>query len=256
MGRNVSVAVRELCLNLPDVTEKESHGMATFQARGKTFAYYTINHHGDGHVALWLEANPGSQALYTEMEPEHYFVPPFVGTKGWLGVELNRGISWKGVTQRVVEAYEKTVPASLSKGITELTKVAPPSENLTPQEIDPLLAARPKKFIQKLSKLCLALPETSTARQFGNPVFKAGKKTFVCIHRYEQRLCIQVWVGIEQQSFLTDDPRYRIPAYVGHNGWIDLDVEGGEDWSEIGNLIDNSYRHFALKRMLTQMDLA
>ena len=53
---------------------------------------------------------------------------------------------------------------------------------------------------------------------------------------------------------LTYDDRYRIPAYTGHNGWIDLDVEDGVDWDEVAPLLSGSYRHFALKRMLKALD--
>ena len=61
---------------------------------------------------------------------------------------------------------------------------------------------------------------------------------------------LEIWVGVELQATLTDDPRFEIPAYTGHNGWILLDVEDHIDWSEAEDLILGSYRHFALKRML------
>jgi predicted DNA-binding protein (MmcQ/YjbR family) len=60
--------------------------------------------------------------------------------------------------------------------------------------------------------------------------------------------------GAEQQRFLVADKRYRIPPYVGHNGWIDLDIEAMLNRNEVEGLIENSYRHFALKRMLKQLD--
>ena len=67
------------------------------------------------------------------------------------------------------------------------------------------------------------------------------------------RLSISVWVGIDAQGMLTFDERYAIPAYTGHNGWILLDVEDTVDWEEVGELVDTSYRHFALKRMLNAL---
>lgn len=254
MARNVSDAVREVCLSFPEAEEVQMHSMPNFKVRGKTFATYTVNHHGDGHVALWLQAQPGSQALYTEIEPEHYFVPQYVGPKGWLGVELNRGLSWGAIANRVREAYEKVAPTELLQVIGNTVKIKTPVANLTPEEVDPLLSPHSQKVLKKLAEICSALPETSEAKQFGNPVWKAGKKTFVCTHRYHDRLSLQVWVGIEQQSFLTLDERYKIPNYVGSRGWIDLDVEEETNWQEIGNLLLNSYRHFALKRMLKLLD--
>ena len=67
-------------------------------------------------------------------------------------------------------------------------------------------------------------------------------------------MCLQFWVGTDQQPLLTQDPRYRVPAYIGNNGWIELDVEDQADWEEIEDLLLGSYRHFALKRMLKALD--
>jgi hypothetical protein len=58
--------------------------------RGKTFAAYVVNHHGDGRIALWLNAPSGAQELYVKQEPKHFFVPPYVGPRGWLGVNLDK----------------------------------------------------------------------------------------------------------------------------------------------------------------------
>ena len=65
MTRNTSDAVRELCLAFPETEEKQSHGMSNFRVCGKTFVTYAINVHGDGRVALWLEAPPGSPGITT-----------------------------------------------------------------------------------------------------------------------------------------------------------------------------------------------
>jgi predicted DNA-binding protein (MmcQ/YjbR family) len=250
MARDISQALRELMACFPETEEVLSHGSPSFKVRGKTFATYTINHHGDGRVALNLDSPPGSQQLYTEMEPEYYFVPPYTGPKGWLGVELNTGISWKTVAARVREAYEKAAPKSLIEQIHEPLQAAPPDRPFRPEEIDPFLGKRAEAVLGRLGDLCDRLPETSRGRQFGNPVWKAGKKTFVSTGYYDGRMSLSFWVGPERQLALSDAPRYHIPAYIGHNGWITLDVEDHADWEEIEDLLLGSYRHFALKRML------
>lgn len=90
--RTVSEVVRDIMASLPETEEFVSHGSPTFRVRGKIFATYTINHHGDGRVALNLIAPPGAQAAFTKMQPKAYFVPPYIGPKGWLGVELDKGL--------------------------------------------------------------------------------------------------------------------------------------------------------------------
>jgi predicted DNA-binding protein (MmcQ/YjbR family) len=242
--------VREIMGSFPETEEVLSHGSPSFRVRGKTFATYTINHHGDGRVALNLDAPPGAQQLYTEMEPEFYFVPPYVGPRGWLGVELNTGISWKTVAVRVREAYEKAAPASLADRIGETIEISPPDRSFRPEEIDPFLGERAQSILRKLGALCERLPETSRSSQFGNPVWKAGKKTFVSTAHHSGRMNLSFRVSPERQLALSEAPRYRIPAYTGHNGWINLDVEEHADWEEIEGLTLESYRHFALKRML------
>jgi predicted DNA-binding protein (MmcQ/YjbR family) len=252
--RSIPTAVRELCLHFPQTEEVSSHGSPDFRVDGKSFARFCINHHGDGRVALWLHSPPGIQRLYTELNPEAYFVPPYVGPRGWLGVELNKGLDWTEIASRVREACENAAPGSLASGMDETIRIEPPDEQMRPEEINPMLGGRPAELLAQLAERCRRLPETSEGEQFGNPVWKAGKKTFVCAHRYTDRLQLQFWVGVEQQSMLTSDKRYSIPKYMGHNGWIDLDVEKQLYWAEIDSLLETSYRHFALKRMLTVLD--
>lgn len=80
--------VRELCMALPEVTEKLSHGEPTFFVRKKCFAMCANNHHGDGHIAVWIPVPAGMQATLIESAPAIYFKPPYVGTRGWVGIEL------------------------------------------------------------------------------------------------------------------------------------------------------------------------
>jgi predicted DNA-binding protein (MmcQ/YjbR family) len=255
MSRDINAAVREVCLWLPEAEEYVSHGSPNFRIRkGKTFATYVVNHHGDGRIALWLNAPPGAQAHYTQSEPKHFFVPPYVGPSGWLGVNLDKGISWKRVAALVREAYEKIAPAALSAKIGRTIEIAPPKKTLRPEEIDPMQAPRARRVLESLRRICLALPETSEAKQFGSPVWRAGKKVFAQAYCYDGVLRLAFWVGVDRQGLLTADERYQIPPYMGHNGWIALDVSRQCDWEEVRALAQDSYRHFALKRMLARLN--
>jgi hypothetical protein len=250
MARDIYRAVRDACLWLPEAEEFVSHGSPNFRVRGKTFATYAVNHHGDGRVALWLNAMPGSQELHVKAEPKHFFVPPYVGPRGWLGVILDRGIDWQRIAGLVREGYDKVAPADLRARTGKTPKFKPPAKALSASQIDPFKSVRAKAVLAKLRKLCLKYPESSEGSQFGHPTWLAGKKTFT-IARYDgPRLTLCFWVGVDQQGLLSADPRYRIPPYFGHNGWIALDVTDHSDWKEIQGLALHSYRHFALKRML------
>ena len=106
--------VRQICLGLPEVEEKLSHGTPTWFVRGKkTFATYWDDHHGDGRLCIWCAAPPGMQEALVAGEPEFYFRPPYVGHRGWLGVHLNRGLDWNEIAGAIEDAYCEVAPASL-----------------------------------------------------------------------------------------------------------------------------------------------
>jgi hypothetical protein len=87
--------LREICLALPEASERPSHGAPTFFVRGKrAFLMVVTDHHGDGRFAIWCAAGPGQQELLVDADPERFFRPPYVGHRGWLGVRLDRGIDW------------------------------------------------------------------------------------------------------------------------------------------------------------------
>ena len=254
MARDISQAVRDACLWLPEAEEFVSHGSPNFRVRGKTFASYVVNHHGDGRVALWLNTPAGAQDLHVEAEPRHFFIPPYVGPRGWLGVILDRGIDWHRIAGLVREAYEKVAPSQLRAQIGKTPTIKPPAKALSASQVDPFKSPRALAVLAKLRKICLSYPESSEGSQFGHPVWAAGKKTFAMARYADAKLSLCFWVGVDQQGLLTADPRFAIPPYIGHNGWIGLDVTRECDWREVSSLSLQSYRHFALKRMLQNLE--
>ena len=166
----------------------------------------------------------------------------------------DKGIKWQRVAELACDAYRRVAPAPLADQVSTVD-VKPPTEKLKPEDINPYLSAANQKLIARLSDICLALPETTEGLQFGAPCFKAGKKTFCTLHQHEGHTELQVRVGHERQVALTSfDHRYRIPAYSGSNGWIAFDLSGRPNWQEVEALALESYRHFALKRMLKALD--
>ena len=252
-GKNITQVVEELCLGLLDTTRVISRGHPNFRVANKTFAIYQINHHGDGRIALWLRSPPGSQQFYVAENPACYFVPPYVGPSGWLGVELDAGLHWDTIGQRVFEAYCQVAPAKIAAQQPPPLPIEPPTKALDPALVDPFQQPMVTARREQIADYCLGLPETRADQQFGAPSFKAGKKTFCTLHFHQRRLELSVWVGPEEQFMRTIDPRYRIPQYIGHRGWLNLDIHEALDMTEVTELILGSYRHFALKRMLAAL---
>jgi hypothetical protein len=99
---------------MPESAEKLSHGEPTFFVRKKVFAMFANNHHNDGHVALWLLAPEGMQETMIHEAPEIYFRPPYVGVRGWIGVELRR-IGDEELAALIRQAWRLAAPKTLVK---------------------------------------------------------------------------------------------------------------------------------------------
>jgi hypothetical protein len=113
MAQDPLETLRKLCLALPETTERISHGEPTWFIQGKkTFVMYA-NHHHDDRLAFWCAAPDGAQESLVAMDPERFFVPPYVGHRGWLGVWLDVEIDWDQVADLVMEAYRAVAPKRL-----------------------------------------------------------------------------------------------------------------------------------------------
>jgi hypothetical protein len=110
----VLAKLREICLALPETSERLSHGAPSFFVREKrAFLMVLTNHHGDGRFAIWCAAPAGMQKMLVEADPERFFVPPYVGHRGWLGVRLDRGLDWNELAGIAEDAYAEVAPARL-----------------------------------------------------------------------------------------------------------------------------------------------
>lgn len=100
--------LRKLCLALPEAHEVEAWGEPTFRVRNKLFAMYARanNHHGDGHNAVWVKSTPLNQGFMIQAKPTRFFVPPYVGPSGWVGVKLDGRVNWRELGELLKDAYE------------------------------------------------------------------------------------------------------------------------------------------------------
>ncbi len=106
--------LRAVCLALPETSERPSHGAPSFFVRGKRcFLMLLDDHHGDGRFAIWCAAPDGDQQLLVGADPTRFFVPPYVGHRGWLGIRLNDGADWDELAGVVEDAYCTVAPKQL-----------------------------------------------------------------------------------------------------------------------------------------------
>lgn len=106
--------LRKICLALPEAEEKEAWGDPTFRVRDKIFA---MEKRGDGRVSVWCKAPEGSQMVLVGAEPDRFFVPPYVGHKGWVGVRLDNNPDWSEVAVVIKRSYKLIAPKRLAAGV-------------------------------------------------------------------------------------------------------------------------------------------
>jgi hypothetical protein len=112
MNHNQLERVRRFCLALPESSERLSHGEPTFFVHKKVFVMFANNHHHDGHIAVWLPVPPGTQGGLIEAAPQTFFRPPYVGGRGWIGIELAQ-ISDEDLRFHIQVAWELIAPKRL-----------------------------------------------------------------------------------------------------------------------------------------------
>jgi hypothetical protein len=104
--------VRAICLSLPEVTERVSHGQPTWFHRDKPqfVQFWVDGHHDLTFPHLWVAAPPGAQAGLIEASPDRFFRPPYVGHRGWVGVRMDGDIDWDEIERLCIEAYDVVAP--------------------------------------------------------------------------------------------------------------------------------------------------
>lgn len=115
-GRNALERVRAVCLALPETFEKTAWGESTFRVgnekKSRMFAMFSNNHHGDGRIALLCASDTDERRILLESEPATYYIPPYVGTQGWVGIILDRADD-TALAECVKEAYQRVAPKRL-----------------------------------------------------------------------------------------------------------------------------------------------
>ncbi len=139
------VKLRRICLALPQATEVEAWGTATFRC-GRIFAMYSTADdtvHSGGRPGVWLKAGPGDQALMIRSDPRRFFRPPYVGAAGWIGVRLDDDPPWDEIAILVEESWRLIAPKKVLKAHGAGTAIAAaPSPRRSPTKPTPNASVR------------------------------------------------------------------------------------------------------------------
>ena len=102
--------IRKIIAAWPETEERISHGSPTFWGGKKTFASFHENHHGDGRIAAWIKSDADTQEGLTSANPKLFFIPPYVGPSGWIGIELGGALDWDVVAGLLEDGYRAVAP--------------------------------------------------------------------------------------------------------------------------------------------------
>lgn len=231
--------LRLLCLALPGAVEKVSHAEPTWFCgeKGKVFCM-SSDHHHDDRVGLWCPQPPGAQQALVGSDPERFFVPPYVGSKGWVGVRLDTpDVDWDEIAELIEESYRLVGPKRL---------VAKLDARLSKDEA-----------YARLDEICRALPEVET-KPFGghtSPAWRVRDKIFCGSGEVGRaRMTIKGAPGAQEALVASDPARFFVPPYSGPKGWIGVHLDDPPDWDEIRELVEDSYRLVAPKTLVRRLD--
>lgn len=117
MRSDVLQRLRDICLALPEVEERISHGEPAWFVRGKRLFVTLADRHHDDRLSCWCAAPPGAQEALVANDPERFFRPPYVGHRGWLGVRLDVVVDWSEIEELVRDAYVAVAPKRLGETV-------------------------------------------------------------------------------------------------------------------------------------------
>lgn len=231
-GDHAYAELRRVCFRFGAVEEKLSHGSPWFHVRGKMFAAFVDDHHGDARVAAWCKSTHEDQQRLVDDDPRRYFVPPYVGTRGWVGVRLDLSdTDWVELAILVEAAWASVVPRSLARAPA---KAPPPVPRRASTD-----AAGAEAALARLTKVCLGLSDATVERAGKHATFRAKKRPFAYFvdnHHGDGVVgaCFRVPVGA-QEGLAADDPeRLFVPAYIGARGWLGVRLDRpGVDWRDV-----------------------
>jgi hypothetical protein len=243
--------LRALCFGFPAVEEKASHGSPSFFVRGKQFASFTMGY-GRGPSA-WVKCDLESQAQIVGEEPERYFVPPYVGVKGWVGVVLGTETDWEKLGVLLEGGWDAVAP-----------KTARDAPVLPPPKSSPKLMTTDKRLVEavisKIETMCRTLVSEpgeleverhnagATMRAFGKPLCYVNDN-----HHNDGIVSVSVRCPLEEaEALAAKEARYYVPPYIGKRGWLAVRVDlvplGSVDWAELGGYLAAGVVAIAPKR--------
>jgi hypothetical protein len=243
--------VREISLRFPAADEKLSHGSPSFHVRGKMFLTFVGEAYGRG-PSVWCKATLDEQRARVAADPARFFVPPYVGGKGWVGVNVDpKSADWIDLSILVEDAWRSVAPPRILRGEEVPVRARP--ARVTRVTTDPDLA---RSALDRLEEIGLGLPAAECERESRHATFRVRKKVFAYFldnHHGDGivSVCVRGDKGENTRTIAGDPKRFYLPQYIGPRGYLGVRLDARRvDWKDVGQRMKASYRSVAPKRLL------
>jgi hypothetical protein len=240
--------VRAICFGFAGTEERLSHGAPSFHVRGKMFVMF-VGDRGDGTLAVWCKATHEDQRRHVAANPSRFFVPPYVGVGGWVGVRLDGAAAdWIELSIIIEEGWSAVVPKSVARG-----PVRPPPPPPKYPKTDPDVA---RAALDRMTAICGALRESVCERRSKHATYRVGKKAFAYFldnHHGDGivAVCFKMDKGANAKLAKADPKHFYVPAYIGARGWVGMRLDLKRvDWKDVAQRASVSYRSVAPKRLM------
>lgn len=245
--------VREICLRFPSADEKLSHGAPSFHVRGKMFLTFVDNHHEDGRLAVWCKSTLDDQRRLVASNPARFFVPPYVGVKGWIGVIVAPDLAdWIELSILVEHGWAAVAPPRvLREGQMLAGKPPPPASPRVTTD-----AAVAREALERLTAVCLALPEAKCERESRHATYRVKKKVFAYFldnHHGDGIVaaCVKGDKREHARAIAAEPKRFFLPAYIGARGYLGIRLDTRRvDWKGVADRVAAAYRSVAPKKLV------
>jgi len=255
----VLARLAEICLALPETTREATWKHSSFLTRNKTLLYWLDDHHGDGIVGFAVRVAKGKNAKLVKSDPKRYFMPAYIGARGWVGYRMDvKGIDWDTVADLVIESWRSVVPAKLAADDSLVRAARKAARAPGVRGMVAKLSTRApaaEAALDRVRKMALAFPRTEEKLSHGSPSFFVKGKMFMSFvddHHGDGR--IAVWIKStmdDQKRLVKENPEvYFVPPYVGVSGWVGARLDRPKtDWIDLAIVVEEGWRAAAPKSL-------
>ena len=244
--------VRAICLAFTGAEEKLSHGAPSFHVRGKMFLTFVDDHHDDGRARGLVQGDARGAAAARRDDPERFFVPPYVGVKGWVGVRLDHPeTDWIELAILVEEGWASVAPKSSARRRRGYP-TAPRAPAARARE--DRREGRPRRARRSSTPSASPCPKRRGGRGAARDVPRGeegrSSTSSTTTTATGSSARASKWRRTGCRRWPEGNARFFLPAYIGPRGWVGVRLDAGRpDWNDLGERVVESYLTAAPKRL-------